>query len=351
MVTELLARGHDVKVLEPVDAWSRAHLVQEYGEGAIAEFHQAYPRLNSFRYQLDTLDIDLELQGADLVLVHEWNTHALIEALGRHRTLIGGYRLFFHDTHHRSVTERDSMSAYRLERYDGVLAFGEVIRQRYLAEGWADRVWTWHEAADTRRFQPLPSTGIDGDIVWIGNWGDEERSAELESFFLAPVKGLRLQARAHGVRYPAAAVARLLQAGIQYAGWLPNYRVPEVFARFRSTLHIPRRPYVDALPGIPTIRVFEALACGIPLICSPWEDAEQLFSPGQDYLVAHNESEMRDAMAYLLDDPDAAQTMAARGRGTIEARHTCAHRVDELLGIVGELNCERSSEPMTAGER
>ena len=57
--------------------------------------------------------------------------------------------------------------------------------------------------------------------------------------------------------------------------------MPEVFARFRVTVHVPRRPYVEALPGIPTIRVFEALACGIPLVCAPWDDAEGLFTPGR----------------------------------------------------------------------
>jgi spore maturation protein CgeB len=110
-----------------------------------------------------------------------------------------------------------------------------------------------------------------------------------------------------------------------------------VFAAFSLTVHIPRRPYVEALPGIPTIRVFEALACGIPLICSPWEDAEGLFSPGEDYQIAKTGQEMRQLMAGLLADRDAAHAMAEHGRQTILNRHTCAHRVDELLGIVGEL--------------
>jgi spore maturation protein CgeB len=130
----------------------------------------------------------------------------------------------------------------------------------------------------------------------------------------------------------------LTEAGIEYAGWLPNFEVPEVFAAYRLTLHIPRRPYVEALPGIPTIRVFEALACGIPLICAPWDDVEGLFSPGKDYLVVRNEKEMREHIRLLLADPEMAQTMAERGRETILSRHTCSHRVDELLGIVGELN-------------
>jgi spore maturation protein CgeB len=104
------------------------------------------------------------------------------------------------------------------------------------------------------------------------------------------------------------------------------------------TVHVPRRPYVEALPGIPTIRVFEALACGIPLICSPWDDAEGLFSPGSDYLIAQDGREMREQMGNLIADPESAQVMARRGRDTILGRHTCAHRVAELLDIIAELN-------------
>jgi spore maturation protein CgeB len=339
IVSELLARGHSVRVLEPANGWSREHLLQEHGSGAIEAFHQCYPNLHSSQYELATLDLDRELEGADLVLVHEWNDHALVASIGRHRALSGGYHLLFHDTHHRSVTEPERMAGYELGSYDGVLAFGEVIRQRYLDQGWAERAWTWHEAADVRLFGPLLSAPR-ADVVWIGNWGDEERSAELEEFLISPIESLGLRARVHGVRYPPMALIRLAQAGIEYAGWLPNFKVPQVFAGYRLTLHIPRRPYIEALPGIPTIRVFEALACGIPLICAPWEDAEDLFSPGEDYLIAHDGAEMKQQIRSVISDPSLAGQLSDHGRRTILARHTCAHRVDELLAIVAELNTD-----------
>jgi spore maturation protein CgeB len=337
IASELLARGHSVRVLEPASSWSREHLLRDHGPQALRGFSRAYPELASYQYTWESLDLDRELEAADLVLVHEWNEPRLVEAIGHHRASTGGYHLLFHDTHHRSVTDRASMAEYRLESYDGVLAFGEVIRQRYLDEGWAQRVWTWHEAADARRFFPHPQKP-EGDLVWVGNWGDDERTKELEQFLFEPVEILGLKARVYGVRYPGTALERLARAGIGYGGWLPNYEVPQVFGRFRLTVHIPRGPYVEALPGIPTIRVFEALACGIPLVCSPWEDAEQLFSPGEDYLIAHDGAEMRRHLAALLSNPEAADAMARRGRETILRRHTCGHRVDELMGIVKELS-------------
>jgi spore maturation protein CgeB len=182
-----------------------------------------------------------------------------------------------------------------------------------------------------------------GDVVWIGNWGDDERTAELNTFLLKPVKDLKLRARVHGVRYPEAARTALKDAGIDYAGWLPNYEAPRVLAGFKATVHIPRRPYVEALPGIPTIRVFEALACGIPLVSAPWDDTENLFAPGLDFLVARDSEEMKRHLNTLIRDREAAEEIASRGLRKVLRRHTCAHRVDELLRIYSELAYSASS--------
>jgi spore maturation protein CgeB len=108
----------------------------------------------------------------------------------------------------------------------------------------------------------------------------------------------------------------------------------------RVTLHIPRRPYVQDLPGIPTIRPFEALACGIPLICSPWDDAEKLFTRGRDYLVAKNGKDMKQLLGRVLHESSFAEELASNGVATIKQKHTCAHRVDELLGVFAQLATE-----------
>jgi spore maturation protein CgeB len=341
IATELFARGHDVRVYEPRSAWSLQNLIAEQGEEPIQRFHAMYPWLRSWRYDLETLDLNQALDAADLVLVHEWNEPALMRRIGEHRAWAGGYRLLFHDTHHRCVTDPESLEAYDLRHYDGVLAFGEVVRDLYLARGWARHVWTWHEAADTRVFHPIEGLEPQGDLVWIGNWGDDERTAELSEFVFNPVKALGLKACAYGVRYPPRAYSTLADAGMAYAGWLPNYEVPRVCARFRVTVHVPRRPYVHLLPGIPTIRPFEALACGIPLLCAPWDDAESLFTPGKDFLVARNGAEMQGLLKALLQDEAMAHELAEHGRQTILRRHTCAHRVDELLAIYAELEGAR----------
>jgi spore maturation protein CgeB len=337
VVSELLARGHEVRVFEPADGWSRRNLLDEQGADAIDAFREAYPRLKSTQYDPSTIDVDRALDGADLVIVHEWNTPELIHRVGAYRRGNRRVRLLFHDTHHRSVSAAGAIAACDLREYDGVLAFGSVIRDRYLDQGWAARAWTWHEAADVRVFRPLAGIEPERDLVWIGNWGDEERTRELEELLLEPARTLRLSTSIYGVRYPAAARARIAAAGFLYGGWVANFHVPQVFARHRVTVHVPRRPYVTRLPGIPTIRPFEALACGIPLVSAPWDDIEGLFRPGQDYLVARTGTEMTRALRAVLRDRALANSLSRSGRERVLRRHTCAHRVDELMAIHGEL--------------
>jgi spore maturation protein CgeB len=277
-----------------------------------------------------------------VVLVHEWNPPEIVARVGAWRRAHPAARVLFHDTHHRSVTQPGEMAQYDLAAYDGVLAFGECIRQEYLRHAWARTAWTWHEAADPHVFHPREASA-EHDVVWIGNWGDDERTEELHEYLLAPIAALGARTRIHGVRYPDAAVAAVTRAGAEYAGWLPNYDVPAAFARARVTVHVPRRPYVERLPGIPTIRVFEALACGIPLVCAPWDDVEGLFRPGTDFLFARRGCDMQTHLQRLLADQAERRALSAAGLSTVLARHTCAHRVNELFDILASLGVDVSA--------
>jgi spore maturation protein CgeB len=335
---ELIRRGHRVDVYEPIEGWSLENLRHRQGSDAIRGFFDAYPRLHPCFYHPDTIDLDAALDDADVVLVHEWNDPDLVQRIGRHRARFPHFRLLFHDTHHRLTTRPEEREKYDLSYYDGVLAFGRVIRDAYLQSGHAARAWVWHEAADPRVFRPRNRRRREGELVWIGNWGDEERTEELQTFLLEPSQRLGLTGRVHGVRYPDEGIRALQHAGLEYGGWLPNYRVPDAFARFAVTVHVPRRPYRETIDGIPTIRVFEALACGIPLVCVGWDDSDGLFTPGRDYLVANTGRQMTEALRAVLNDPELAGSLADHGRRTILARHTCAHRVDELFEILRELD-------------
>lgn len=333
VLSELIRRGHEVLALEPAGGWSMANLLADHGEAGLSAYRAAYPELSSRSYRPHE-DVERHVADADLVIVHEWNAPAIVKALGRLRKRGARFTLLFHDTHHRAVSDPDAVRAFDLSGYDGVLAFGAALAEIYRRWGWGDHVWVWHEAADLSHFRPPEEEGIRAGLVWIGNWGDGERTGELERFLLHAAATAGLPLDIHGVRYPPKARAMLRRHSAAYHGWAPNAAAPAIFARHLATVHVPRRYYATLLPGIPTIRVFEALACGIPLVCAPWDDCEGLFRPGQDYLVAASEAEMVRHLKALAGDPALRASLIANGLETIRARHGCAHRVDQLLAIV-----------------
>ncbi len=347
VLSELIGRGHDVSTYEPEDAWSLDNLLQDAGEAGLDAFRQHYPNLHSHSCDAG-FDVVQACADDDLVIVHEWNEPSLVAALGAARKAGGRFTLLFHDTHHRAVSDPDAIRAFDLDGYDGVLAFGETLAAVYRTWGWGDRVFVWHEAADVRVFRPPAVEGERDGLVWIGNWGDGERSAELEHFLFGPSRRLGLPLDIYGVRYPDEARDTLRRYEAHYRGWLPNASAPEVFARHAGTIHVPRRFYVELLPGIPTIRVFEALACGIPLVSAPWDDSENLFTPGEDFLMGRSGAEMERHLAAVRDDADLRAALVARGLATVRARHTCAHRVDELMGMLDLIRAPSPTAPPAA---
>lgn len=340
LMRAMSALGHQVTVMEPKAEWSINNLgTESLGAKSLANFSRTYPDIHIEPYVANCSAEQLQerLRNMDIVILHEWNRPELAQSLLQLRGK-SGFRLLFHDTHHRASSSPEQIERFGLNRFDGVLAFGAALRDIYRDRFGIHRVWVLHEAADTTVFDPRPTHPKTTDVVWIGNWGDGERTVEIEEFLLKPAAELANQAKfsVYGVRYPPDGLEALRRADVHYGGYLPNLDSPSIYAAARLTVHIPRQQYVSAMAGIPTIRVFEALACGIPLISAPWQDSEHLFRPG-DFCFAQNGAEMTKTIRQLLNDPAAAAEQAQRGRETLLKRHTCDHRARELTCICEEL--------------
>jgi spore maturation protein CgeB len=343
LMRELARMGHSVRCYEELGSWSLANLMKQEGARAIEaieNFRRAYPELDVRFYQASHKGfrnfLRGELREADLVLLHEWNqphvVNSVLELKSKYRFIA-----LFHDSHHRAHTNAGEILQFHLHQVDGVLAFGEAVRRIYREGFGVGRVWTFHEAADVAQFHPVVRAK-EIDLVWIGNWGDDERSRELEEFLVAPAAALpKRRVAAYGVRYPEAAREKLNQAAIEYRGYLSNLASKDVYGASLVALHVPRRQYANGLSGIPTIRIFETLACGVPLLCSPWSDDEKLFHRGEDFLVVKNGSELKAELENLLRDAAARHQLARHGLKTIHERHTCAHRAQQLLSICEEI--------------
>lgn len=335
--------GHRVCCYEQLGGWSLTNLVRQEGERAVEaidSFRREFPELKIQFYNGDGNFPQFaaqHLREADVVVIHEWNdpqvVNSILELKGKY-----GFKALFHDTHHRAYTSPREILKFRLDLFDGVLAFGEAIRRIYTDGFGIAKAWTFHEAADAEKFRPL-DLPKQIDLVWVGNWGDEERTKELQAFLIGPAASEpRRRTVVHGVRYPQNALDLLREAGIEYRGYLPNLSAPRVYGASKLSLHVPRRQYTNGLSGIPTIRVFETLSCGIPLVCSPWEDVEGLFRPGEDYVCVADGPAMKSEIEYLLRDDKAREQLAANGMETIRNRHTCEHRAEQLADICEELN-------------
>jgi spore maturation protein CgeB len=336
LVRALGKMGHKITCLEAESNWSFDNLQCEHqASQALEQYQKTYPDIEIQFYLPNQQDLRKLLADADIVIVHEWTESNVVNEILALQNKFG-FRTLFHDTHHRASSNPGQIAEMQVVKFDGVLAFGEALRQIYLNKFGIDCVWTLHEAADTTVFYPEDKGKIT-DLVWIGNWGDGERSEELHKFLIYPVMQIPdIQAMVYGVRYPQEGLASLDKAGIEFKGYLPNLASPNVYHQARMTIHIPRKQYSRAMNGIPTIRVFEALASGIPLISAPWHDTEKLFCPG-DFIYVNNEKEMALAIEYLLKHPKAAQEMAQRGLSTVLERHTCMHRAEQLTEICEEV--------------
>ncbi len=335
MMRALQARGHSTICYEQIDNWSLSNLLQDAPD-AIDTFRREFPDLHFERYAIDErLEARLRdrLLNADVAIVHEWNDPAVIRLVARLCRELG-VRSLFHDTHYRVVLDTSYREQLDLDRFDEILAYSPSTAERFERLGYAN-VHVVHEAADTTVFAPQP-VAKTADVVFVGNYGDGDRSGELEDYVFGPRRELRgLHYVVYGVRYPEDVVARLQNGlDIVYGGRLPNTSVARVYSSSRVVLHVPRRQYVELLPGTPTIRVFEALASGACLISLPWPDTDHLFEAGADYVVAHSPDEMRELIAWLCRDDAAREKIASHGYQTILARHTCGHRADQLLELL-----------------
>jgi tRNA (mo5U34)-methyltransferase len=167
------------------------------------------------------------------------------------------------------------------------------------------------------------------DLSYLGTYA-ADRQAALEELFIAPAQ--RLPSR------------RFLVGGAQYPDdfpWTGNLRFvhhmpppehPAFFCSSRLTLSVTRRAMADN-GYCPSGRLFEAAACGAPLVSDWWEGLASFFAPGQEIVVARTAA---DTMAALeMSDAQLAR-IATAARGRVLAEHTSEHRAAELLRLLEE---------------
>jgi spore maturation protein CgeB len=198
-------------------------------------------------------------------------------------------------------------------------------------------------SADPEVHRPSPVTP-HWDLGYVGTYSVDRQGA-LERLMLEPAR--------------RRAALRLAVAGPQYPPdlrWPPNVERIEhlpprdhaaFYAAQRFTLNVTRADMVRA-GWSPSVRLFEAAACGTPVVSDVWPGIETFFAPGREILLART---TEDALRALGDiGEEERRALGARARRRVLAQHTAAHRARELEAFVREAR-ERRARRRTRPEK
>lgn len=164
------------------------------------------------------------------------------------------------------------------------------------------------------------------DLSYIGTYADD-RQAGVEALFLGPARA-RAEQRfvLAGSGYPADFP---WSRNVWFVHHLPPAEHPAFYAASRMTLNVTRGA-MKAMGWCPSGRLFEAAACGAPILTDRFEGLDAFFTPGEELLTAETTEEALTAMSR-----DDLAEIARRARARVLAEHTSAHRADELLALLG----------------
>lgn len=333
LLEALRRRGHDVLFLERDVPWYAANRDLPEADVDFVELYGSLEELRD-RFADDVRDADVVVVGSYVpegVAVGEW----VID------TARGATAFYDVDT---PVTlaklergDDEYLARHLVPRYDLYLSFtGGPTLRRIERELGSPRARALYCAVDPERHAPVEAERRF-ELGYLGTYSDDRQPA-LERLLLEPAR-----------RLPG---SRFAVAGPQYPAeieWPPNverleHLAPVGHAGFYAaqafTLNVTRAAMRRA-GWSPSVRLFEAAACGVPVISDAWPGIEELFRPGSEILVARH---AEDVVRHLREtDEDERRAIGERARRRVLAEHTAERRAEELEAHVAELAGARAA--------
>jgi len=327
LVRELSARGHDILFLERDVPWYAANRDLPRPPHGSTQLYQDLTDLKQ-RFGGEIEEADLVIVGSyvpDGAEVGEWVT----------RTARGLTAFYDIDT---PVTlaklargEEEYLTPELIPQYQLYLSFtGGPTLQRLEQEFGSPMARPLYCSVDPDLYYPEP-TESRWDLGYMGTYSND-RQPGLDRFLLQPARtweeGRFVVA---GPQYPKTVRWPRNVHRVQH---LPPKRHRAFYNAQHFTLNLTRADMIAA--GFsPSVRLFEAAACGTPIISDCWEGIETLFEPGLEILIARSSS---DVLQWIHDMPEEErQVLGQRARSRVLAEHTAAHRAAELEGYALQL--------------
>jgi spore maturation protein CgeB len=276
-----------------------------------------------------------ELAGADAGMV----TSYCPDALAATELLLGSPTLcLFYDLDTPvtlSQLAADRSVAYigpeGLGHFDLVLSYtgGAALTGLHNRLG-AKRVAPLYGSVDPDHYRPAEPERQRAALSYLGTYADD-RQAALETLFVEPARR-----RPHN---------RFIIGGAQYPAdfpWAANvffwrhvaaHEHPRFYASARSTLNVTRQA-MAALGWCPSGRLFEAAACGTPIVSDWWEGLDEFFAPEREIIIVRT---TEDVLAALDRSDTELSRIGAAARERVLTRHTAARRAAELEMLLSRL--------------
>jgi spore maturation protein CgeB len=327
LVRQLVARGHDVLFLERDLPFYRGHrdLPQP-----------SYGRTELYGSQEELFDkFGHSIRQADVVMIGSY----VPEGIQIAQWVVdnaNGHKLFYDiDT---PITLRDLchgrceyLSVSLVPCFDIYLSFtGGPTLSRIETKFGARRVRPLYCSVDPELYFPEKQEK-SWDLGYLGTYS-ADRQPTVERFLLVPARALpRQRFIVAGAQYPEAIS---WPANVERVDHVPPSEHRRFYNAQRFTLNTTRRDMIAAGYS-PSVRLFEAGACSIPIISDDWPGLDSFFVPGREIMVAHSPA---DVAAYLTRmPPREVAALAERARKRVLAEHTAAHRAEALERYIAEI--------------
>ncbi len=338
LVRGLASRGHDVLFLERDASWYAKN--RDMPAPPFCRV-QIYKRLDELQRKHATV-----IEKADLVVLGSYVPEGAAVADIVLKSAGGCTAFYDIDT---PVTlraiEQDAapyLERSQVPRFDLYLSFtGGPTLQRLEREFGAQRARALYCSADVGTYFVEPNASKGCDLGYLGTYSADRQPA-LDELLIGPAwawpEGRFVMA---GAQYPTSVITprnveRIVH--INPAGHRSFYN------RLRFTLNVTRRDMVDAGYS-PSVRLFEAAACGTPIISDEWPGLSTILTPGREVLIARN---AREVLSCLRETPESERiAIGLRARERVLDSHTSQHRAIELEQYVAEFLGRAVTTPVT----
>jgi spore maturation protein CgeB len=320
LCSALLDRGHEVSFLERDVPWYAAN----------RDFQPSFVRLYGSLAELRRRHVGA-VRDADLVIVGSFVPEGIAVgdwALGTASGIVAFWDIDTPVTAERLAAGSCEYLTKRLvASYDLYLSFTGGPFLEHLG---ARRPRSFYCVVDEKRYRPMLAAKRYA-LGYLGTYS-RDRQAALDRLLVEPARRLKNESFVvAGPQYPATLawprnVTRVLH--------VPPSQHTHYFAVQRLTLNVTRRAMVDA-GWSPSVRLFEAAACGVPILSDHWPGLAEFFVPNREILVAHTSEEAAEIVTSVHDRRLSEIADAARRR--VLAEHTAARRAEQLEGEVAEL--------------